>query len=151
MSYESCQTFINAFEELYSARDESIYPYPNPMRPDPQTPVDTSSGMVLFPSKYMFEQNVYGVASVALPDPSTVSPSNTSIFAIGSESCLSCSTSSCYSASCNDNDARQQFNYDPNSYHIFSSQGCLINHADSYGPQMSECSSASLNQVRFHR
>ena len=147
MSYESCQKFINAFEELYSARNESIYPYPNPMRPDPRTPVNASSGTVLFPTEYMFEQNFYGVASVALPDLSTATTSDKSIFAIGTESCLSCSTSSCYSASCNDNDARQQFSYDLNSYQILSSLGCLIN-SGSDSLFMSACS-PSINQVRF--
>ena len=152
MSYESCQTFINAFEELYGARNESIYPYPNPMRPDPHTPVDTSSGTVLFPTKYMFEQNVYGVARVALPNPSTVSTSDKRIFVIGSQNCLSCSTSSCYSTSCDDNDATQQFIYDPATYQIRHSSGynCLISQAGgSENIFMSSCSSASTYQVRF--
>ncbi|EJK63594.1 hypothetical protein THAOC_15735 [Thalassiosira oceanica] len=116
VSYQSCQTFIKAFEELYSARNESIYPYPNPMRPDPQTPVDTSSGTVLFPTKYTFQQNVYGIAHVALPDPSTAIASDSRIFVIGSQNCLSCSTSSCFSGSCDDSDASQQFSYDPTTY-----------------------------------
>ena len=151
MSYESCQTFINAFEELYGARNESIYPYPNPMRPDPHTPVDTSSGTVLFPTKYMFEQNVYGVASVALPNPSAVSTSNKRIFVIGSQNCLSCSTFSCYSTSCDDNDSSQQFTYDPTTYQIKQSSGyCLINQAGSIHLFMYDCSLASTYQVRFY-
>mmetsp|Transcript_27072 Transcript_27072/g.61710 ORF Transcript_27072/g.61710 Transcript_27072/m.61710 type:complete len:1967 (+) Transcript_27072:236-6136(+) len=149
VSYESCQTFIKAFEELYSARNESIYPYPNPMRPDPQTPVDTSSGTVLFPTKYLFEQNVYGVASVALPDPSTAIASDSRIFVIGSQNCLSCSTSDCSQASCNDNYASQQFSYDPTTYQIRQSSPsgyCLTNQAGSVNIIMSGCSSASLYQ-----
>ena len=151
VSYESCQTFINAFEELYSARNESMYPYPNPMRPDPHTPVDTSSGTVLFPTKYMFEQNVYGVASVALPNPSAVSTSNKRIFVIGSQNCLSCSPSGCQATSCDDNDSGQLFTYDPTTYQIKqSSGGCLINFPGSENIFMSDCSSASTYQVRFY-
>jgi len=121
------------------------------MRPDPHTPVDTSSGTVLFPTKYMFEQNVYGVASVALPNPSAVSTSNKRIFVIGSQNCLSCSPSGCQATSCDDNDSGQLFTYDPTTYQIKqSSGGCLINFPGSENIFMSDCSSASTYQVRFY-
>ena len=158
MSYESCKTFIGAFELLYSARNVSMYPFPNPMRLDPQTPaLNASSGMVLFPTEYMFEQNVYGVASVALPDLSTVTTLDNRIFVIGTQNCLACSppggNAYCYPTSCSDNDASQQFIYDPATYQIkeLSSENCLINWPNTADIEMTACSDGALfHQVSFY-
>ena len=65
VAFEVCQNFIDDFELLYAGRNTSVYPNPNPMRTDPNVPVDASNGVVLFPTQYKFEQDDFGVATLA--------------------------------------------------------------------------------------
>lgn len=149
--------FIQEFEALYSGRNESEYPYPNPMRYDPALPIDADGGTILFPTKYKFEQDMYGNANVALPDLtsiSTVGPGSMIQFeGTYGEQCLSCTNTKCLAQSCNYSIQSQLFVYDIDTFQIKQpalSGFCLgyDGSSDDYVLELFPCSS-SLAQVRF--
>lgn len=61
----TCGEFVESFESLYDARDESIFPDDNPMRVDMDVPVNpTTLTNVQFPFAYNWEMNEHGVQSL---------------------------------------------------------------------------------------
>ena len=169
VSYETCKVFIQEFETLYAGRNESEYPYSNPMRYDPALPIDADGGMILFPTKYNFEQDMYGGANAALPDLtsiSTVVPGYQAQAPYGSgsmiqfagtngEQCLTCWTQGCSARVCNyyTLEKDQKFEYDVDTFQIKlpDYDGFCLGYdlsSDDYVLDLFPCSS-SLAQVRF--
>ena len=158
VSYETCKVFIQEFETLYAGRNESEYPYSNPMRYDPALPIDADGGMILFPTKYNFEQDMYGGANAALPDLTSIRFAGSgSVIQFestnGEQQCLSCSSlEACLAQNCNYSTQSQQFEYDVDTFQIkaFDDGFCLGYDlsSDDYVLDLFSCSS-SLAQVRF--
>ncbi|KAL7553929.1 hypothetical protein ACHAWF_017286 [Thalassiosira exigua] len=99
VAFQSCRTFIEAFELLYQGRNESEYPFQNPMRSNPAVPIgEYDEGTILFPTQYKFMQDIYGVPYLASPDMSAISTS-------GADIQLASTTNMCLDSGYGGNDA----------------------------------------------
>ena len=77
VSFQTCGDFVTALEKLYSARDTSIYPEPNPMRRDVNEKAmpeyshdgDPNFQNVIFPVAYNWNtDDVHGVFGIDMSD-----------------------------------------------------------------------------------
>ena len=116
--------FIEEFDHLYAVRNCSAFPFQNPMNPDPQMPANFGlNGTVLFPTRYKFEQDVYGVATRAFPDLSSISTIRDIRSASTPNVCLACTSTGCVMGSCDE--SNQQFSYDTETYQIKLGTTCM--------------------------